>query len=91
MPLTLDDVRELDRQDPLATFKSRFALPEGAIYLDGNSLGAQPVAAAEAVEALMAQWRDSLIQGWNQGWFDAPSGSATGWRRCSAPRRPRCW
>ncbi|MCE8017676.1 kynureninase [Halomonas sp. MCCC 1A17488] len=72
MPLTLADVRELDRQDPLATFKSRFALPEGAIYLDGNSLGAQPVAAAGAVEALMAQWRDSLIQGWNQGWFDAP-------------------
>ncbi len=72
MPFTLDDVRELDRQDSLAPFKRRFVLPEGAIYLDGNSLGAQPVAAGEAVEALMAQWRNSLIQGWNQGWFDAP-------------------
>ncbi|WP_104203937.1 kynureninase [Billgrantia saliphila] len=72
MPLTLDDVRELDRQDPLASFKSRFALPQRVIYLDGNSLGAQPAAASEAVEALMAQWRDALIQGWNQGWFDAP-------------------
>ncbi|MFQ3789045.1 kynureninase [Halomonas sp. A29] len=72
MPLTLDDVRELDRQDPLASFKSRFALPAGTIYLDGNSLGAQPSAAVEAVNGLMTQWRDSLIQGWNQGWFDAP-------------------
>jgi kynureninase len=72
MPLTLDAVRELDRQDPLAPFKRRFALPEGMIYLDGNSLGAQPAAAGAAVEALMAQWRDALIQGWNQGWFDAP-------------------
>jgi kynureninase len=72
MPLTLDDVRELDRQDPLAPFRSRFALPQGMIYLDGNSLGAQPSAAVAAVDGLMAQWRDSLIQGWNQGWFDAP-------------------
>ncbi|SEF71821.1 kynureninase [Billgrantia desiderata] len=72
MPLTLDDVRELDRQDPLATFRNRFALPEGTIYLDGNSLGAQPRAAVAAVDGLMSQWRDSLIQGWNQGWFDAP-------------------
>jgi kynureninase len=72
MPLTLDEVRELDRQDPLAPFRSRFALPEGTIYLDGNSLGAQPSAAVGAVDGLMAQWRDSLIQGWNQSWFDAP-------------------
>ncbi|MCC5881771.1 MAG: kynureninase [Halomonas sp.] len=72
MPLSHDDVRELDRQDPLAPFRPRFALPPGTIYLDGNSLGAQPSAAVEAVDALMAQWRDSLIQGWNQGWFDAP-------------------
>lgn len=42
----LNDIRELDRRDPLAGFKPRFALPESVIYLDGNSLGAQPVAAA---------------------------------------------
>ncbi|MGR4066961.1 kynureninase [Billgrantia sp. C5P2] len=72
MPVTLDEVRELDRQDPLAPFKACFALPAGTIYLDGNSLGAQPSAAVEAVNGLMTQWRDSLIQGWNQGWFDAP-------------------
>ncbi|XKE46190.1 kynureninase [Halomonas organivorans] len=72
MSVSLDHVRELDRQDPLAGFKQRFALPEGVLYLDGNSLGAQPKLAREAVAATMDQWRDELIKGWNQGWFDAP-------------------
>ncbi|MDI5932772.1 kynureninase [Halomonas kalidii] len=72
MPVTLDTVRELDRRDPLAHFKARFALPEGVLYLDGNSLGAQPLAAREALATTRDQWRDELIKGWNQGWFDAP-------------------
>lgn len=72
MTPTLDSVRALDRQDPLSDFKSRFALPEGVLYLDGNSLGAQPRAAREALDATRDQWRDELIKGWNQGWFDAP-------------------
>lgn len=72
MAPNLNAVRELDQCDPLAGFKSRFALPEGVIYLDGNSLGAQPVAARDALAATRDQWRDELIKGWNQGWFDAP-------------------
>ncbi len=72
MSVSLDRVRELDRHDPLAGFKRRFALPEGVLYLDGNSLGAQPKAARETVAATLDQWRDELIGGWNQGWFDAP-------------------
>ncbi len=72
MRVTLDHARDLDRQDPLAGFKQHFALPEGVLYLDGNSLGAQPGAARDAVAATLDQWRDELIKGWNQGWFDAP-------------------
>ncbi|MFJ5537333.1 kynureninase [Vreelandella titanicae] len=72
MPVSLDSVRERDRQDPLVDFKSHFALPEGVLYLDGNSLGAQPKAAKQAVDETLDQWRDQLIKGWNQGWFDAP-------------------
>ena len=68
MPVSLDSVRERDRQDPLADFKSHFALPEGVLYLDGNSLGAQPKAAKQAVDETLDQWRDQLIK----GWFDAP-------------------
>jgi kynureninase len=69
---TLKSVSELDSHDPLATFKAHFALPDGVLYLDGNSLGAQPLAAREALATTRDQWRDQLIKGWNQGWFDAP-------------------
>ncbi|WP_409526135.1 kynureninase [Nitrincola sp. MINF-07-Sa-05] len=72
MSVALESVKDLDRQDPLFAFKSRFALPEVMIYLDGNSLGAQPIASHEAVEGTLVQWRNELIKGWNQGWFDAP-------------------
>src|SRR5699024_325377 len=72
MGVTLDEVRALDRKDPLARYKSQFNLPEGVLYLDGNSLGAQPKATPGAMTAVLAQWRDELIKSWNQGWFDAP-------------------
>lgn len=72
MSISLDDVRAMDRQDPLAGFKAQFALPTNTLYLDGNSLGAQPLKARQYVADTMDQWRDELIKGWNQGWFDAP-------------------
>ncbi|CAM3713932.1 MULTISPECIES: kynureninase [Halomonas] len=70
--VSLTSVQALDQNDPLANFKRRFALPKGVLYLDGNSLGAQPIAAKKAVDDTLDQWRDELIKGWNQGWFDAP-------------------
>lgn len=70
--VTLQSVQERDQQDPLARFKAHFTLPEGVLYLDGNSLGAQPEAAKKAVDDTLDQWRDELIKGWNQGWFDSP-------------------
>ena len=72
MSISLDDARAMDRQDPLAGFKAQFALPANTLYLDGNSLGAQPLKARQYVADTMDQWRDELIKGWNQGWFDAP-------------------
>lgn len=62
----------LDEQDPLAPLRQQFSLPEGVIYLDGNSLGARPVAAAERARQVTEQeWGEGLIRSWNTaGWRD---------------------
>ena len=64
--------QSLDAADPLARKRAAFALPEGKIYLDGNSLGALPAhAAARIEEAVSKEWGQSLITSWNRhGWLD---------------------
>jgi kynureninase len=64
----------LDQQDPLANKREEFSLPVDTIYLDGNSLGALPKAAASRVEAVVkAQWGKDLIKSWNtHQWIDLP-------------------
>lgn len=73
--LTREDCLAADRQDPLAPVRHAFDLPDGVIYLDGNSLGPLPRAARARVEAVVAQeWGAGLIRSWNDaGWFDLPS------------------
>ncbi len=62
----------LDQADPLARFRDRFELPDGVVYLDGNSLGARPKAAKAVVaRAIEEEWGRDLIKSWNTaGWFD---------------------
>ncbi len=71
---TLQDCQALDAQDPLRALRERFALPQGVIYLDGNSLGAQPKAAAARVaEVVTQEWGQDLITSWNKaGWITLP-------------------
>jgi kynureninase len=54
--------------------RSFFHLPDGVIYLDGNSLGPLPVAAQERItDMLRAEWGEQLIRGWNSaGWMEQP-------------------
>jgi len=54
--------------------KEAFILPEGVIYLDGNSLGPMPRAVAARVQQMLAdEWGEMLIRGWNgAGWMDQP-------------------
>ncbi len=64
----------LDAADPLAPMRDRFVLPEGVIYLDGNSLGPLPKATPGAIEDLVRrQWGRDLITSWTRhGWVDLP-------------------
>ncbi|MEA3038855.1 MAG: kynureninase [Sphingomonadales bacterium] len=74
MTQSLANVRALDAADPLRPFHARFHLPEGLVYLDGNSLGAMPKAAVARVrETVEGEWAEELIRSWNsRGWIEAP-------------------
>jgi kynureninase len=61
-----------------AATKALFDLPDGVIYLDGNSLGPLPRSAPARMAQAMADWGQMLIGGWNrgaggQGWMAQPS------------------
>jgi kynureninase len=62
----------LDAADPLAAYRALFTLPEGVIYLDGNSLGALPKATPAAMaQVVEREWGQGLIRSWNSAsWFD---------------------
>jgi kynureninase len=83
MATTSFSVREqaaaLDRDDPLAPFRSRFLLPPGVRYFDGNSLGALARGVAERVAHVVAhEWGDGLIGSWTAaGWIELPRRIAT--------------
>jgi kynureninase len=63
-----------DAQDALNSFRQRFTMPEGVIYLDGNSLGPLPRATpARLAQVTEREWGEGLIRSWNTaGWIDLP-------------------
>jgi kynureninase len=68
------DARQADSADPLRSFRDRFELPEGVIYLDGNSLGALPKTVKERVaKTISDEWGEQLIRSWNTAdWVNLP-------------------
>jgi kynureninase len=66
---------EFDAADPLAGYRTGFSLPEGVIYLDGNSLGALPKATPDTLRRVIeAEWGEGLIRSWNTAdWFGMAS------------------
>jgi kynureninase len=74
MPFTRADAVALDNGDPLAAHREQFVIPDGVVYLDGNSLGALPRHTKGRIEAAITQeWGADLIRSWNTaGWFELP-------------------
>ena len=68
---TRDAALALDAADPLGPLRDEFTLPEGVVYLDGNSLGALPVRTAARVRRTVeSEWGEGLIRSWNDaGWI----------------------
>ena len=64
----------LDAADPLAPLRDQFDIPEGLIYLDGNSLGVLPRATPERVaDVVKREWGEHLIESWNTAhWIELP-------------------
>ncbi|MDM4764622.1 kynureninase [Pelomonas sp. SE-A7] len=74
MTTTRQDCEVLDAEDSLRELRHQFELPEGLIYLDGNSLGVLPRETAARVQQVLAQeWGRDLIKSWNTaGWIHLP-------------------
>ena len=71
---------ELDKNDPLAHFKSQFVVTDPEMcYLDGNSLGRLPKETISAVNNLLTEWGAEVVTGWGH-WVDEaqPTGDLLG-------------
>ncbi|NND83190.1 MAG: kynureninase [Gammaproteobacteria bacterium] len=72
--MDLEQLRELDANDSLASKRVEFKIPEGLIYLDGNSLGPLPAGIEQRLQEMITQqWGQDLISSWNKHqWIDLP-------------------
>lgn len=73
--ITLEQCLAWDKADELASLRQHFDLPQGTIYLDGNSLGALPKnALARAQDVIQREWGVDLINSWNKNsWWTLPT------------------
>ena len=67
------DALDLDNEDPLASFRDEFLIPDDSlIYLDGNSLGRTPKATLARIQRVIeSEWAGDLIRSWDH-WLDLP-------------------
>ena len=70
----------LDQADPLARFRAEFFLPDGQVYLDGNSLGPLSRRAEAHLQRVIGEWRNLGISGWTDAqppWISLSETTAT--------------
>lgn len=73
-PSDRDSAIARDASNPLSDRRDLFLVPDGTIYLDGNSLGALPLAVPDRIrEVLTREWGHGLISSWNAAdWINLP-------------------
>ncbi|MFC6835889.1 kynureninase [Halomarina ordinaria] len=67
-----EEARRRDEADSLAALRERFHVPDGALYLDGNSLGPLSADAERTLTRVVEEWRERGIRGWTDAdppWF----------------------
>jgi kynureninase len=70
--VSIERAEALDRADPLAATRERFFVPDGVLYLNGNSLGLLSREAETALSRTLDQWRELGVRGWldaDDPWF----------------------
>jgi kynureninase len=74
-PIHRADCAARDAADPLAAVRGRFVIPDGVVYLDGNSLGALPEQTPGRIAAAVEQeWGQGLVRSWlDAHWMEAPA------------------
>jgi kynureninase len=74
VPDSREEALALDAADSMAGVRDRFELPEGVVYLDGNSLGPPPKGVSERIgELIRDEWGTDLIRSWTRHeWIDLP-------------------
>lgn len=72
--ITLEHCMNLDLNDPLRALRDQFVIPEGLVYLDGNSLGMLPKTTSTRLQKVIEfEWGQGLIGSWNSaGWYTMP-------------------
>ena len=67
-------IADPDASDPLAHLRERFLIPDGIIYMNGNSLGPLTRDAEQRMRKVVSEeWGRELIRGWNSaGWYELP-------------------
>ena len=74
MTISREQMLKFDETDPVKRYRLKFKLPEKTIYMDGNSLGALPIAAIKRIQnAVEDEWGRGLITSWlGADWVTLP-------------------